>query len=180
MSTGAGGRGTLAILLTLAKMDGIPCLLPALLLCLWCITLKYGSIWLFKGVFSGFCGADVYLCGLRFLRGLCGFCVRERLGGFGACGVFASILSVFLLLCLCFVLFLVLLLLLSFACLFSLCGLFLGSFVGVVGSFSLSDVQTKRKGAKVCPLRPLLSCRGVLSIPLLRQELGNYCRRFRF
>ena len=28
---------------------------------------------------------------LRALRGLCGFCVRERLGGFMACSVFAPV-----------------------------------------------------------------------------------------
>ena len=52
-------------------------LLSALLLCLWYIMLEYGSISRFKGVFSGFYGADVYLYGLRVLRGLWGFCVRE-------------------------------------------------------------------------------------------------------
>ena len=35
------------------------------------------------------------LCGLRALRGLCGFCVREWLGGFGACGVFALVFFFF-------------------------------------------------------------------------------------
>ena len=29
-----------------------------------------------RGVFGGFWGADVYLYGLRSLRGLCGFCAR--------------------------------------------------------------------------------------------------------
>ena len=48
-------------------------LLSALLLCLWCITCKYGSISRFKGVFSGFCGVRVGLCCLRALLGLCGF-----------------------------------------------------------------------------------------------------------
>ena len=35
------------------------------------------------------------LCCLRALRGLCGFCVREWLGGLKACGVFAPIFHFF-------------------------------------------------------------------------------------
>ena len=61
--------------------------------CSWCVACKYGSIWLFKGVFSGFCGADVCLYGLRSLRGLWGFCVLEMFGGFGACGDFLHNIS---------------------------------------------------------------------------------------
>ena len=38
------------------------------------------------------------LLGLGALRGLCGFCVRVELGGFGACGVFASVFLLLLLL----------------------------------------------------------------------------------
>ena len=45
------------------------------------LVLEYGSISHFKGVLKGFCGADVYLYGLRSLRGLCGFCARVELGG---------------------------------------------------------------------------------------------------
>ena len=52
-------------------------LLSALLLCAWYVSPEYGSVSRFEGVFSGFCGADVYLYGLRSLRGLCGFCTRE-------------------------------------------------------------------------------------------------------
>ena len=59
-------------------------LLPALSLCLWCVACKYGSISRFKGVFRGFYGVCVGLCGLRALRGLWGFCARVELGGFGA------------------------------------------------------------------------------------------------
>ena len=70
-----------------------PCLLPAFLLCLWCIALEYGSISRFKGVLRGFYGADVCLCGFGALRGLWGFCARVELGGLKACGVFAYILS---------------------------------------------------------------------------------------
>ena len=73
----------------------VPFFLPfvPLLLCSRCVACKYGSISRFKGVFRGFCGADVYLYGLRALRGLWGFCTREWLGGLKACGVFASMLS---------------------------------------------------------------------------------------
>ena len=85
---GAGGAGCSCYFADVSKNGQNP-LLPSLCcFCLWCITLEYGSIWLLKGVFSGFCGADVCLYGLRSLRGLWGFCVREWLGGFGACCVF--------------------------------------------------------------------------------------------
>ena len=47
----------------------------------WCVACEYGSISRFKGVLRGFYGADVYLYGLRSLRGLCGLCVRVELGG---------------------------------------------------------------------------------------------------
>ena len=49
----------------------VPSLCPSFvpfLLCLWCITLEYGFISRFKGVFRGFYGADVCLYGLRSLR----------------------------------------------------------------------------------------------------------------
>ena len=56
-----------------------------------------------------------------------------------------------------------------FACPLVLCLSFLSLFVGcswvsfwVVVSFSLTDDQTKREGAKCCPLRPRLSCCGLL------------------
>ena len=70
--------------------------LPSFLLCLWCIAFEYGFISHFRGVFGGFWGADVYLYGFGSLRGLWGFCVRERLGGFGACCVFRLSPFVFL------------------------------------------------------------------------------------
>ena len=89
-----------------------PCLLSALLHCACRVACKYGSISRFKGVFSAFWGADVCLYGFGALLGLCGFCAREVFGGLEACGVFASILSSFVLfLVLYFVLYLVLLLL---------------------------------------------------------------------
>ena len=93
------------------------------------------------------------------LRGLWGFCVREWLGGFGACGVFhlfSASLSVFLsfVLSLCLAFYpallwlslLVLLHCLSFSAL-ALCFL-----------FPLRTTR-KKKGRKVF-LRPLLSCYG--------------------
>ena len=48
------------------------CLLVALLLCLWCVALEYGSICDFKGVFSGFYVFGVGLCCWLALRGLWG------------------------------------------------------------------------------------------------------------
>ena len=81
------------------------CLLSALSLCLWCAGFEYGSISLFKGVFSAICGVCVGLCCSGTLRGLCGFCARVELGGFMACCVFASVFLVFPLLCLPFHLF---------------------------------------------------------------------------
>ena len=87
-----------------------------------------------------------------------------------ACSVFAFLFILFvlgfILLSLCFCVCSPLLVLLS-------C---LSCFVVVV-SFSLSDAQTKRKGAILASSLRVL---WVVAIPLLRQELGNYCRRFRF
>ena len=132
----------------------VPCslLLSALSPCACRVACKYALIWRFKGVFRGFWGADVYLYGLMSLRGLCGFCVREWLGGFGACCVFALVFFFFALAFHSFVLLLsscfascpfVLrcsgcLLLVLFSAL-SLC-------VFVI-SFSLSVYTQKRKGA---------------------------------
>ena len=135
-----------------------PCLLSALLLCACRVACKYGSISRFKGVFRGFWGVGVYLYRFGVLRGLCGFCARVELGGYMTCGVFASILSSFVLF---LVLFLVLLHLLSLLVLLSsACPLSLPSLSlwVVVVSFSLADVCAKRKDAKCCSLRPLLSC----------------------
>ena len=93
------------------------------------------------------------LCCLGALRGLCGFCVREWLGGLKDCGVFAF---VFLLLCLSFSLFvlaccpLFFFALVVFACPLALS--FLSCF-GFVFSFSLSDyTQEGRKGFAPCVL----------------------------
>ena len=94
-SEGAGPDGVLAFVL----WSCVPLLLSALSLFPWCVGFEYGSVSRFKGVFSGFWGCCVGLSCLGALRGLWGFCVRERLGGLKACGVFAF---VFLLVCLSF------------------------------------------------------------------------------
>ena len=136
-----------AILLTLAKMDKIPPFVcfPALLV--RGVGLEYAFICDFKAVFRGFWGADVYLYGLMPLRGLWGFCVREWLGGFEACGVFASILS----LCSCFSSFVLLSWLASLGFLPCLLCCFFG-FVGCCFFFPYGCIRIKRKGAKVLPL----------------------------
>ena len=136
-----------------------PCLLSACLLCACRVACEYGSISRFEGVFSGFWGSCVGLCGFGALRGLCGFCAREVFGGYMTCGVFrlyfASILS-------SFVLFLVLLLLclhpfisLSF---FVLLHCFCDSLgVGVV-SFSLSVYTQKERARRVGASSLVLLC----------------------
>ena len=90
---GAGGALLLSLFGCVPSLLSLP--LPSFLLCVWCIAFEYGFISRFKGVFGGFWGADVCLYRLRSLRGLWGFCVRERLGGFMSCGVFAPIFSFF-------------------------------------------------------------------------------------
>ena len=153
--------------------------LSALSLCLWCVTLEYGSISRFKGVFRGFYGVCVGLCCLRALRGLCGFCARVELGGLKACSVFRLSFPLFSSLFLSFPLFSSLFLscpllsslfllsscspawlpalpaFLLFVLLSWLCGLAFG--VGwVVVSFSLADgFRHKKKWRKVFSLRPL-------------------------
>ena len=49
----------------------------------------------FRGFLAWFLLFRVCLLGFGALRGLCGFCVREWLGGLEDCGVFASVLSLF-------------------------------------------------------------------------------------
>ena len=143
----------------------VPCLLSSPLLCLWCIALEYGFISRFKGVFSGFWGADVYLYGFGVLRGLWGFCVREWLGGYMACGVFASIFSFFHLLRLSSGALSLLSLACPLGCLASALGLVISLFVGCCCFFFPYGRMRKKKGRKVF-LRPLLSCCGLL-FPLL-------------
>ena len=75
---GAGGAGCRGYPLLWCR---VPAFLSALSLCLWWDARKYGSISHSKGVLTGFLLLRVGLLGLRALRGLCGFCVREWLGG---------------------------------------------------------------------------------------------------
>ena len=94
------------------------------------------------------------LLGLRALRGLCGFCVREWLGGLKACCVFAFLFSPFtsvfaLLLCS----LPALLWLSSCLVLFVFVSLWL-----FVVSFSLAVYVQKERAQRFCPLCPLLSC----------------------
>ena len=157
----------------------VPCLLPAFLLCLWCITLKYGSIWLFKGVFSGFCGADVCLYGLRSLRRLWGFYVREVFGGFGACGVFPA-KSFF-----CpFLLFSSLVLFRPLLCSFRPALVLLSWLALLLGFwcwffFPSDGFRYKKKGREGLPLASSLVLLWCVVIRLLRMVLGNYCKPFR-
>ena len=163
VSTCAGGAGCRASGVQRCVCS-VPLSLPfvPLLLCSRCVGLKYGFIWLFKGVFSGFLLFRVCLLGSGALRGLWGFCVRVRLGGFGACGVFCLSFSSFLLLSSLF--------LLSScsgpASLLGFCSWSLGLLVLWLLVFfpfrTASD--TKRKGAKVLPL---VSSLRVLWFPLL-------------
>ena len=100
------------------------------------------------------------LCGLRALRGLWGFCVRERLGGLKACGVFCLSFSLFVPVFLSFSLCLssgALPLLFSacpLACLVCPCVL-----VGLCVFFFPFGIYAKNRGRSVL-VRPLLSCCG--------------------
>ena len=73
----AGGAGCRGIqdLQGVGSGPLVACSLPlvAFLLCSFGVAPEYGSIWLFKGVFSGFPLLDVCLYCWRALRGLCGF-----------------------------------------------------------------------------------------------------------
>ena len=78
MSTGAGFRGCRTCgVPALVLVSRVPLLLSALSLCLWCAALEICLYSHFEGVFGVVRGVCVGLCGLRALRGLCGFCVRE-------------------------------------------------------------------------------------------------------
>ena len=76
-----------------------PCLLSVISLCLWCITLEYGSISRFKGVFRGVYSVCVGLCCLGGLRGLWGFLcacgVRRLYDLWRVCLRFSSFAPVF-------------------------------------------------------------------------------------
>ena len=135
-----------------------PCLLSALSLCLWCITLEYGSISRFKGVSSGFWGFRVGLCCLGGLRGLWGFLcacgVRRLYDLWRVCLRFSSFAPMFAFL------FLSLPCLLSFVLLWSGC-LCLSSCIVFVVSFSLADYAQKERAQGFCSLRPLFVCCGL-------------------
>ena len=75
-----------------------PLLLSALSLCPCWVVLGICLYSHFKGVFRGFPLLDVGLYCSGALRGLWGFCVREWLGGLKACGVFAFLFILFVLL----------------------------------------------------------------------------------
>ena len=106
------------------------------------------------------------LLGLRALRGLCGFCVREWLGGLKACGVFAS---VFLLLLLCLPPFMLVVLLCSGCLSFVLLRCLCGSLGVVVVSFSLSDYTQKERAQFLASSLVLLcACISLVLSALLR------------
>ena len=73
----AGGQGTLAILLTSAKMDKIPAFRP--LSCFACLGLlaNMALFRILRAFLARFPLLDVCLYCSRALRGLWGFCVRE-------------------------------------------------------------------------------------------------------
>ena len=147
-------------------------LLSALSLCLWFVAFEICLYSRFKGVFGGFPLLDVCLYCSRALRGLCGFCVREWLGGFMACGVFAPVFHLlpisfclsFLLLSSCPAFALLSCLASCLACFPALCVVFLSSclvlFVLVslwlLSLFPFPFRYIRKKGRKF--LRPLLSC----------------------
>ena len=132
----------------------VPCLLPALSLCSWCVVFECGSISRSWGVFSEVWGCCVGLCGLRALRGLCGFCTRVELGGLKACCVFAFR---FLLLLLCLPPFMLVVLLCSGCLSLSSCIVFVALWVWLLFPFPLRYIRKKkgRKGFAPC----VLSCR---------------------
>ena len=143
----------------------VPAFLSALSLCACRVACKYGSISRFKGVFSAFYGVCVGLCCLRALRGLWGFCVRERLGGLKACGAFClyvilSFAFLFLSLFLFFIFFSLFAYLLGLCLCCSLLVLLsclCGSLGVLLFPFPFRYIRKKR-GRKVFPLRPLFAC----------------------
>ena len=117
----------------------------------------------------------VGLLGLGALRGLCGFCARVELGGYMTCGVFAFLLSVFLLLSLCLLSFYALCLSSgALSLLFSACPLACLVCSCVVVGFCVFffpfGLHAKRKGAKVLLLASSLR---VLLFPLLLFRLDS-------
>ena len=107
----------------------------------------------------------VGLCCLGALRGLCGFCARVELGGLEARGVFCLSFCpfAFLLLLLCLPPFMLVVLLCSGCLSLSSCIVFVALWVCCCFLFPFG-LYAKRKGAKVFPLRPLLSYCGFISL----------------
>ena len=93
VSTGCRWSGNSCYFANVSKNGQNPLLSSAYLLCSRCVVLEYALISRFKGVFRGFYGVCVGLYWPGALRGLWGFCVREWLGGFMACGDFLQNLS---------------------------------------------------------------------------------------
>ena len=157
---GAGGAGLEGLRLSLGVCS-VPLSLPLvpLLRFLSCNSPILCPISHFKGVFSVVWGYYVGLYWLRALRRLWGFCVREWLGGFGACCVFClSFCQIVLQIVLLLVLFCscpALPAFLLFVLLSWLCGLVYWLGWGVC-FLSLSDgFRYKKRGAN---LRPFMRC----------------------
>ena len=154
---GAGGRGTLAILLTLAKMDKIPsfCLLSRF--ALGALYLNMALFRVFRAFLARF-GVVVWVCVVRVLCVACGALyacgVRRIKGLMRVCSCFSSfaylLLPFVLSLCSCFCPFVLLcfgcLLLVLLSCLVCFC-----VFVVFVVSFSLSDYTQKERAQRFCP-----------------------------
>lgn len=175
---GAGGFRCPAVRAVPFSQPFVP--LPPLLSCnspILCL------ISLFKGVFGGFWGACVDLCCFGALRGLWGFCVREWLGGFMACGVFClrfPLLSSLVLFCPLLCSFRAALVLLScLACFPAFCLAFLALWLGLLAwlgcllSFPFGRLQIRKRGAFSASL-PAVCVGSFRVLP----ELQNYCRRF--
>ena len=168
---GAGGAGLLPDAL---PSWCVPAFCPLCCICFPALVPKYALFRVLRAFLAWFWCVCVGLYCLGALRGLCGFCAREWLGGLKACGVFASVFSFCPLLFfffaylqgLCFVI----LFLSSLPALFVLVSLWVFVF-----SFSLTDYTQKRKGAKVCPLRPRLSCCGCLDSCIVIEEFCCRC-----
>ena len=117
---------------------------------------------------------DVCLYRFVALRGLWGFCVREWLGGFGACCVFALVFPLFALIFHSFALLL--------SSCFASCPFTFFALVVFVVSFSLSDYTDKKKGRKgfaPCVLLcPVVGCFIwlLLCTPRTRQVSDRLCR----
>ena len=84
---------TLAILLVLAKMDKIPSFCPLSRFAFGALALNMALFGFLRAFSAGF-GVRMYVCmGLGFCVDCGAFYVRERLGGFRACGDFLQNLS---------------------------------------------------------------------------------------